>query len=129
MIRKSVITASLLLIMGLFSLNSFAMKGNDPVGTWKFSAPTAPYGYEKGLIEISKDGDELIGTMSFDGMQYKFDMERLKFADDIITFGLFIDGDDVFIKMSFGEKDELSGKAVTSEGEIPMTAKRENKEE
>jgi hypothetical protein len=123
--KKTLAFITLTLVIGCFSLNTFAFDANNPVGKWKFNAPTAPYGYEQGTIEVSKDGDAFKATMSFTGMEYKFDLEKVKFADDVLTFGLYLDGEDIFVKMTMKSKDEMSGKAIYSEGEIPLTAKRD----
>ena len=105
--KKTLAFITLTMVLGLFSLNTFAFDANDPVGKWKFNAPTAPYGYEQGTIEVTKDGDVFKATMSFTGMEYKFDLEKVKFADDVLTFGLYLDGEDIFFGLVSGFEVEL----------------------
>ena len=38
----------------------------DPVGTWKYSAPDAPYEYSAGKIIISKEDGKLKGSIKID---------------------------------------------------------------
>lgn len=112
------------LILSFISLNLMSSPVKDPVGKWKFSAPGAPYGYDQGIIEISKDADEYMATLSFEGMSYKYNLEKCKFEEEKLSFGLYLDGEDIFVLMTLTEDDKLSGKAMYSQGELPITATR-----
>lgn len=113
------------LILSLISLDLMSSPVKDPVGKWKFTAPGAPYGYDQGLIEISKDGDEYMATLSFAGMSYKYSLEKIKFEEEKLSFGLYLEGEDISVLMTLGDDDKLSGKAMYSQGEIPISATRE----
>jgi len=113
------------LILGFLSINVLSATVKNPVGKWKFSAPGAPYGYEQGLIEISREAGELSATLSFTGMDYKFELEKVKYENEKLSFSLYLDGEDVYIVMTFSEDDKISGKAVYSQGGIPLYATRE----
>ena len=112
------------MILGVFTLSSFTAGKYDPVGKWKFSAPDAPYGYEAGTIEVKKADDKYTATIMFEDFDYKFEGEKVKFADDKLSLSLYLDGEDIYLVMKFTDKDKLSGKAIYSEGELPLTAKR-----
>ncbi|MDT8402274.1 MAG: hypothetical protein RQ743_11315 [Bacteroidales bacterium] len=113
------------LILSLISLNLMSSPVKDPVGKWKYTAPGAPYGYDQGIIEISKDADEYMATLSFTGMSYKYNLEKIKYEEDKLSFGLYLDGEDIIVVMTLSEDDKLSGKAMYSQGEISISATRE----
>jgi len=127
--KKSAFFLSLMIILGFISIIALSATVKDPVGKWKFTAPGAPYGYEQGLIEIVKDIDEYKATLSFTGMDYKFELEKVKFEQEKLSFILYLEGQDIYIMMSFSEDDKLSGKAIYSEGEVALYATREIIEE
>ncbi|MBS0011669.1 MAG: hypothetical protein KFF49_09690 [Bacteroidales bacterium] len=126
--KTSTSLLSLILILGLISLNAMSSAVKDPVGKWKFSAPGAPYGYDQGIIDITKDADELKASISFAGMDYRFTLEKLKFEEEKISFSLYLEGENIYVLMSFSEDDKISGKALYSEGEIMIFATRDKEE-
>ncbi|MBN1388091.1 MAG: hypothetical protein JW965_06565 [Bacteroidales bacterium] len=129
MTKKSNILLSLTLILGLISLTAMSATVKDPAGKWKFTAPGAPYGYDQGLIEIVKEADEYKATLSFTGMDYKFELEKVKFEEEKLSFNLYLEGEDIYVLMSFSEEDKLAGKAIYSQGEVALYATRELIEE
>jgi len=116
-------------IFGFLTVNVFSAIVYDPIGKWKFTAPGAPYGYDQGIIEIVKEDDEFRATISFTGMDYKFELEKVKFEEEKLNFNLYLEGEDVYVLMSFSEEDKLSGKAIYSQGEVTLYATREVIEE
>jgi len=126
--KKTAFLFTLMLLLGFLSINVLSASVNDPVGKWKFNAPGAPYGYEQGIIEISKDSDQYKATISFTGMDYKFELEKVKYEDEKLSFNLFLDGEDIYILMVFSEEDKITGKAVYSQGEISLHATRQKED-
>lgn len=116
-------------ILSFLTLNVFSAIVNDPVGKWKFSAPGAPYGYDQGIIEITKDTGGYKATLSFTGMDYKFELEKVKFEEEKLSFNLYLEGEDIYVLISFSEENKLSGKAIYSQGEVALYAIRELIEE
>jgi len=116
-------------ILGFLTLNLFSAIVNDPVGKWKFTAPGAPYGYDQGIIEITKDTGEYKATLSFTGMDYKFELEKVKYEEEKLSFNLYLEGEDIYVLISFSEENKLSGKAIYSQGEVALYATRELIEE
>lgn len=127
--KKSTFLLSFMIILGFISIIALSATVKDPVGKWKFTAPGAPYGYDQGLIEIVKELDEYKATLSFTGMDYKFQLEKVKFEDERLSFIIYLEGEDIFVLMSFSEDDKLSGKASYSQGEVALYATREVIEE
>jgi len=126
--KEITLLLSSILVLSLISINVLSATVNDPVGKWKFTAPGAPYGYDQGTIEITRELDEYKATISFAGMDYKYDLEKIKYEEDKISFGLYLDGEDIFVLMSFTEEDKISGKAMYSQGELSISATREKEE-
>ena len=122
--KKIVSYLILTLILGVFTINVQAADKKNPEGKWKFSVQDAPYGYEKGELEISKKKKEYAGTMMFDGFEYKLECENVRFEKEELSFTLFVEGEDVLLVLKFSEKDKLSGRAVYSMGELSISAER-----
>ena len=121
---------SLLIIISVFFLalplvSVYSAAPDDPSGKWNFTASSAPYGYDKGVIEINEARDGYKASISFDGLDYSFDLEKVMFRENKLTCSLFIEGEDISIVLSYDEKeDKLSGKAIYSQGEVPLSANR-----
>lgn len=96
-------------------------KQENPVGTWKFEAPYAPEGYNSGIIVVGIAEKKNTTTMSFTGSDYKIEGEKVKAANDSITFSVYVEGQDVKVFLKIESETTMSGKAVYSEGEIPLT--------
>lgn len=96
-------------------------KLKNPVGTWKFEAPYAPEGYNSGAIVVGMADKKNTATMSFTGSDYKIEGEKVNSANDSITFSVYVEGQDVKVFLKIENDTTMSGKAVYSEGEIPLT--------
>jgi hypothetical protein len=112
------------LLMG-FSLGVLIAQNNhvkvSPVGTWKFDAPYAPEEYNSGIIVVETHEKKLTGNMSFKGNDFKFPCENLKADDDSILFSVYIQGQDVKIMLKIENDTLISGKAIYTEGEVPLS--------
>jgi len=113
-----------MLIPVFVSAASNSDPAKEPAGKWKFSIPDAPYEYNTGYIEIKKEEDGYSGVMKFHDSDYGFACDDVKFKDEVISFGLFVDGMDVFITMNFPEADKLSGTVIHPDGEVYISATR-----
>jgi hypothetical protein len=115
----------ILVIFSVFSLTSFAQQGkgqkNNPAGTWKFEAPYAPEGYTTGTIIVGNEEKRTTATMSFTGNEYKIPGEDVKAVKDSIFFSVYLQGQDVKVMLKMDTEIKMSGKAVYSEGEVPLT--------
>ncbi|MEA1877645.1 MAG: hypothetical protein U9N86_12345 [Bacteroidota bacterium] len=113
---------SMLFVMSLTSLTN-APKDVDPTGTWTFSAPDAPYDYQSGDIVITKEKKVYKVKIIFNEY-YKMDATNVKYEKNELSFRVYVDDETVYIKGTFDEKTGFAGKAMTSMGDMPMTAKR-----
>jgi len=96
----------------------------DPVGSWKFDAPYAPEGYTTGTIVIGMAENKHTATMSFAGSEYKLNGENVKVENDTVSFSIFLEGQDIKVSLKGDADAKLVGKAVYSEGEVPLTLKK-----
>lgn len=114
----------ILVIISLFTLTLTAQKGNgqknDPVGTWKFDAPYAPEGYTSGKIVVGFTEQKHTTTMSFTGSDYKLPGENVKAVNDSVFFSVYLEGQDIKVLLKIENDTTMSGKAVYSEGEVPL---------
>ena len=94
---------------------------NDPVGTWKFEAPFAPEGYTSGTIAIGLAAPKYSATMIFTGSEYKLVGEKVKAGNDSVSFSIYTEGQDIKVMLKIENITKMSGKAVYSEGEVPLT--------
>lgn len=100
----------------------------DPAGKWKFDAPYAPEGFTTGLVEIKFAEEKYSVTLMFSAnAEYILPCDKVKFANDTLTFNLYLDTEDIAFTLKFDEADKMSGKAVHSGGEVPLTLTREKK--
>ena len=94
---------------------------NNPVGTWKFEAPYAPEGYTSGTIIVGLEDQKHTTSMAFAGSEYKLPGENVKAVNDSILFSIYMEGQDIKVMLKIENETKMSGKAVYSEGEVPLT--------
>jgi hypothetical protein len=125
---KKLILISLLLAFILPSLSAQSSKvKKDPVGTWKFEAPYAPEEYKAGKIEVTLTDKKYSATMGFSGSESKMAGDRVKFESDTLSFSISLEGQDVTVKLGFIDESKMAGKAVYTEGAVPLSLTRENR--
>jgi hypothetical protein len=126
--KRSII---ILVLITLFIHASFAQQGkvqkNDPVGKWKFEAPSAPAEYTSGTIEVVFAEKKHSAAMMFTGSDYKIPGENVKVGNDSVLFSVYVDGQMVKVSLKFSEPLKMSGKAVYSEGEVPLLLTKDSK--
>jgi len=100
-------------------------KKNNNLGKWKFEAPYAPEGYNVGTIDIAFADAKYSTTISFAGSDYKIPGENTKVEKDSVAFVVYLEGDNIAITLKAENDTKMTGKAVYSQGEIPLTLTRE----
>jgi hypothetical protein len=117
---------TLSLLVFLF-LSFISVNGQDNskktgmTGTWKFDAPYAPEGYTSGIIVIGLEEQKHTTSMSFTGSENKLSGEMIKVRNDSILFSVYMEGQDIKVLLKIEDETKMSGKAVYSEGEVPLT--------
>ncbi len=97
----------------------------DPVGTWHFNAPDAPYEYSTGDLVIKKVDGKYKAEIVY-SEYYKMETQDFKVTGDMITFKAYVEGDVVYFKGKV-VKDKIIGKVSYSEGTLDITAERVKK--
>ena len=90
----------------------------NPTGSWKFEAPYAPEGYTTGSIVVGLAEKKYTASMVFDGNEYKFTGEKVKFENDSLFFLIYAEDQEVKFSFRLEDVTKMSGKAVYSEGEL-----------
>jgi len=113
-----------LIIISLFTISAVAQQGNKQngkfFGTWKFDAPYAPEGYQSGTIVVAAEEKKPVATMSFTGNEYKIPGEKVIANNDSVNFSIYLEGQDIKVLLKVENESKMSGKAVYSEGEVPL---------
>ncbi len=118
---KKVIVIILFIIISLPVLIAQNNKvKNNPVGTWKFEAAYAPEGYTSGTIVVGLADQKHTTTMSFTGSEYVLPGEKVKAVNDSVLFSINLEGQDVKVMLKMVNDTNMTGKAVYSEGEVPL---------
>lgn len=114
---------SFLLLSLFFSINVTAQTNTgkiDPIGNWKFDAPYAPEGYTTGTIVLGMTENVYTANMSFTGSDYKIPGEKVKVENNTLSFLVYVEYEAINITLKIESETKMSGKAVYSEGEIPL---------
>lgn len=120
------ITLSIIMIIFSISITTAQNKQDikDPVGKWKFEAPYAPEGYTSGIIEVGFPEKQYSTSITFAGSEYKLTGEKVKYENEALSFVLYIEDQNIAINLKMEDGSKMTGKAVYSEGEIPLTLTR-----
>lgn len=117
----------LILLFGTTLISGQSAKTRNTVlGKWKYEAPNAPEGYTSGTIEISFTDNKYVSLIVFEGSDYKVQGDRTKVENDTVSFVVFVEGNEVSVSLKAENDTKMTGKAVYSEGEIPLSLTREN---
>jgi hypothetical protein len=112
----------LFVIIGITSVSAQNTKSKiDHQGTWKFEAPYAPEGYTSGTIVVGKAEQKPTAIMSFTGSDFKLSGEKVLVDKDTLTFSVYLEGQDIKVLLKIENATKMTGKAVYSEGEVPLT--------
>ncbi len=95
---------------------------NKILGTWQYEAKDAPYEYSVGQLIFTENEGNLQGKIKIG--DYEIEMRDLKTEGENITFGAYVEGEYVTIKIKPGE-NLLTGTATYSEGTIDVKAKKD----
>jgi len=122
---KKIIPHVLMIILSINITAAQTSKAKkDPVGDWKFEAPYAPESYTSGIITFSFAEKKYSAYMKFTGSDYKYPGANVKFERDSVFLSLYVESEYIAIRMKLEDNSKMSGKAVYSEGEIPLTLTR-----
>lgn len=122
---KRVTVLVLLMIIGIATISAQNTKSKTgPDGTWKFEAPYAPEGFTTGTIVVGKTDQKASATLSFTGSDYKISGDKVVVENDTVKFSVYLEGQDIKVLLKVENETKMTGKAVYSEGEVPLTLTR-----
>ena len=127
---KKIASFSLLLMFCLSVMVSAQSKKSkkDLPGKWIYEGPMAPQGYTSGKLEFTSVNKKYNVVWTFAGREdSNYSSENINFRNDSIFFNVNVDGEDVAVSLKFQEKSKMTGKAIYSGGEVPLTLTREAK--
>lgn len=93
------------------------------IGVWAYNAPSAPQGFQKGLIDLSQESKTLKGTVKIGS--YSFNLKEIQTEKNTLTGVVIIEGERVMLDLNF-EKSSFEGIAKSSQGNIPITGTRKS---
>ena len=96
-------------------------KGSDITGKWNYEAPTAPYGYNQGKIDILNKAGKLSAKLDIQGNITA--IIEIKQTGNTYTCTLYIEGANVDITLQ-PEGAKLTGKAEVNGDVMPVTFSR-----
>lgn len=122
---KNTVTFFCILILSVFTLSAQSTQTKlNPVGTWKFDAPAAPEGYNSGNITVAIADKQHTASISFTGSEYKLPAEKVKVTGDSLIFSVYLEGESINMYLRMTPDNKMTGKAVYSQGEVPLTLTR-----
>jgi len=125
---KRLFSLSLLIIFSFSFINAQTTKSKfNPVGDWKYEAPSAPAEYSSGKISIGFADQKYSAVITLTSSGYKITGEDVKFANDSLQFLAYIEGETVIVKMKMENATKMTGVAESSQGEIPVTGTKQVK--
>lgn len=123
---KRVSTIAALLLFTVVSLSAqTAASQSNVTGRWKFEAPSAPYGYSNGIIEFSLEDNKYASSIIFTTYDYRIAGTNTKFEKGVVSFSVYVEGEDVTITLIPEGNSKMVGKAVYYNDEIPVTLTRD----
>jgi len=120
--KNKILAILVITIFSAITLNGQATPNKlNPVGQWSYAAPYAPEGYQTGTIEIGLTDGKYTASFSVTGSDYKMPAEKVKFENDVVAFLVIIEANQINISLKMESEKKMTGKAVYSDGEIPLT--------
>lgn len=130
--KKTIYTIAILLTTAsLFALS--AQNKKAIVGKWNYEATQAPYGYNKGVLDVKMEAKEnekkeaLTAEVIFPtGQRSKF--QNFTMRNDTVWATAYIDGENIKLEAKVG-KQTMAGTVDTSMGKMSLTADKVVEEE
>jgi hypothetical protein len=119
--KNRILTLMFFSLLSVIVVSGQNSNKNNPIGTWKFDAPYAPEGYSSGKIVVGLNNQKPTTTMSFTGSDSILVGENVKTVNDSVLFTVYLEGQDIKVLLKVENDTNMSGKAVYSEGEVPLT--------
>jgi|GEM_PF-5255051 len=93
---------------------------NDFIGTWEYTSQDAPYPYQQGQMTVTIE-DEDISVTVVSSNEDEIEAKNAKVKNHQLQFEVFIQGQDVAVKLKMEKENKLSGFADTADGKIALS--------
>jgi hypothetical protein len=118
--KSRILTLIVVSFLTVIAVNAQNNIKSNSVGTWKFEAPYAPEGYTSGKIILGVAEQKNTASMSFTGTEYVLPGEKVVALKDSVLFSIYLEGQDIKVMLKMVSDTNMTGKAVFSEGEVPL---------
>ena len=120
--KRFIYTFVILLTASLFTLS--AQNKKAVVGKWNYEASQAPYGYNKGVLDVKLEVKEQEETLTAEviftsGQRSKF--RNVTMSNDTVRGTAFVDGENIKLEAKV-DKQLMTGTVDTSMGKMGITA-------
>ena len=111
----------LLTVMSGFESTESLAKFKKFVGSWEYQAPQAPYEYQKGVMNFTKEGKELKGNVEVMGSSIP--LNDIQTEKRHLSGYFYVQGEKGVISLDF-EKNIFKGTASYSQGSLELLGTR-----
>jgi hypothetical protein len=94
----------------------------SPAGTWEYSVPGVPEGYDRGVMVITENEEGYVVEVG-PSQDYLMKAEKVEYSNKKLSFVVYVEYEEVKISGEF-KSDKFEGKVSYVEGEFDMTADR-----
>ncbi|MGV8964067.1 MAG: hypothetical protein ACOH2V_11905 [Candidatus Saccharimonadaceae bacterium] len=107
--------------------NLTAQNKKKAIGVWKYEVAQAPYGYDKGTLEIKDHKNEFSGVIKFNSGN-SVELQKISMSNDTLRANVFVDSENVSIVAKISNS-KMEGFVNTSMGNMSLKADKvvENK--
>ena len=111
--------------VSLFSLT--AQNNKKAVGVWKYEVSQAPYGYDKGTLEVKELKNVFSGEVKFNSGN-SVTLQKVSMSNDTLRANVYVDSESVDIVAKINNT-KMEGTVNTSMGKMSLKAEKviENK--
>lgn len=117
---RKVLYSFILLSIFIFTANSSAIQPETVSGKWKYEVKQAPYGYQKGVLEITEKKDTLTGFINFDSGQ-RVPFSKMTIRNDSIWADIYVENEFVELEGKMIDS-QMNGSVSTSMGKMDFEA-------
>lgn len=122
--KNRILLLILISFLSVIAVSAQNLNKSKSAGSWKFEAPYAPEGYTTGTIVVGTTGQRDTITLSFTGSEFKLPGENIKKLKDSLFFSVYLEGQDIKMLLKVEDATKMTGKAVYTDGEVPLTLTR-----
>jgi len=117
---KTTLKTTLCLFFIACSFTTISAK--ECIGSWTYTAPSAPYGYYTGTVEFIQKDTTIFANIVIGDL--KMSPIKVKKTDGNYVIDLYVDGSDVCVTFVRKTKDHYTGTAAFDGSEIDVELKR-----